>query len=92
MHTPVIHESALVAFIIWIVIGAFVGWLAGLLTQGGGFGFVLDALIGILGSVVAGWLFPRLGLSLGGGLFGSIITSVMGAVIIAFVVRLLRRV
>jgi len=92
MHTATIHESALLAFIIWIVIGAFIGWLAGLLIQGGGFGFVLDALIGILGSVLAGWLFPQLGISLGGGLIGSIIASVIGAVIVAVAVRLLRRI
>jgi uncharacterized membrane protein YeaQ/YmgE (transglycosylase-associated protein family) len=90
MH--IAHESLLVAFLIWIVIGAFIGWLAGLLTQGGGFGFVLDALIGILGSVLAGYLFPRLGLSLGDGLLGSIIASVIGAVIVAVIVRLLRRI
>ena len=90
MHT--VHENILMAFLIWILIGAFVGWLAGLLTQGGGFGFVLDALIGILGSVLAGYLFPRLGISLGGGLLGSIIASVIGAVIVAVAVRLLRRI
>jgi uncharacterized membrane protein YeaQ/YmgE (transglycosylase-associated protein family) len=81
-----------VAFIIWIVIGAIIGWLAGLLIQGGGFGFVVDALIGILGSVVAAWLFPRLGLSLGGGLAGTILASIIGAVIVAVAVRLLRRI
>lgn len=82
----------LVAFIIWIVVGAIIGWLAGLLIQGGGFGFIVDALIGILGSVLAGWLFPRLGISLGGGLVGSVIASVIGAVIVALGVRLLRRI
>lgn len=82
----------LVAFIIWIVVGAIIGWLAGLLIQGGGFGFIVDALIGILGSVLAGWLFPRLGISLGGGLVGSVIASVIGAVIVALAVRLLRRI
>ena len=82
----------LVAFIIWIVVGAIIGWLAGLLIQGGGFGFIVDALIGILGSVLAGWLFPRLGISLGGGLVGSVIASVIGAVIVAIAVRLLRRI
>ena len=92
MHTTVIHENLLLAFIIWIVVGAIIGWLAGLLVQGGGFGFIADALIGILGSVVAGWLFPYLGFSLGSGLIGTILASVVGAVIVAVVVRLLRRI
>ncbi|MEO7689601.1 MAG: GlsB/YeaQ/YmgE family stress response membrane protein [Sphingomonas sp.] len=91
MHTT-IHESALLAFLIWIVIGAIIGWLAGLVVQGGGFGFVVDALIGILGSVLGGWLFPRIGVPLGGGLTGSILASILGAVIVALAVRLLRRI
>jgi uncharacterized membrane protein YeaQ/YmgE (transglycosylase-associated protein family) len=92
MHSNVIHEGVLLSFIIWIVVGAIIGWLAGLVVQGGGFGFIVDALIGILGSVLAGYLFPRLGISLGGGLIGSILSSVIGAVIVAVVVRLLRRI
>lgn len=84
-------ESLLVAFLVWIVVGAIIGWLAGLLVQGGGFGFIADALIGIFGSVVAGWLFPSLGIPLGGGLIGSILASVVGAVIVIVIIRLLRR-
>jgi uncharacterized membrane protein YeaQ/YmgE (transglycosylase-associated protein family) len=91
MHA-VNSENLLVAFLIWIVVGAIIGWLAGLLVQGGGFGFLVDALIGIFGSVVAGWLFPRLGLSLGHGLLGSILASILGAVIVVVVIRLLRRI
>jgi uncharacterized membrane protein YeaQ/YmgE (transglycosylase-associated protein family) len=85
-------ENLLIAFLIWIIIGAIIGWLAGLLVQGGGFGFLVDALIGIFGSVVAGWLFPHLGLTLGGGLIGSILSSVAGAVIVVVIIRLLRRI
>jgi uncharacterized membrane protein YeaQ/YmgE (transglycosylase-associated protein family) len=92
MHTTVIHESLLIAFLIWIIVGAIIGWLAGLLIQGGGFGFFVDALIGILGSVLAGWLFPHLRLELGGGMVGSVLSSVVGAVIVAVAVRLIRRI
>ncbi|WP_171743624.1 GlsB/YeaQ/YmgE family stress response membrane protein [Sphingomonas sp. AP4-R1] len=92
MHTVIGSDSLLIAFLIWIIVGALIGWLAGLIVQGGGFGFVLDALIGIFGSVVAGWLFPYLGITLGGGLIGSILASVIGAVIVAVAVRLLRRI
>jgi uncharacterized membrane protein YeaQ/YmgE (transglycosylase-associated protein family) len=91
MHMTVGSDSLLIAFLIWIVVGAIIGWLAGLLVQGGGFGFVADALIGILGSVVAGWLFPRIGIPLGGGLVGSVLASIIGAVIVIVVIRLLRR-
>jgi uncharacterized membrane protein YeaQ/YmgE (transglycosylase-associated protein family) len=91
MHISLGGDSALVAFLIWIIVGAVIGWLAGLLIQGGGFGFIADALIGITGSVVAGWLFPRIGIPLGGGLLGSILASVAGAVIVIVIIRLLRR-
>ena len=91
MHTTLGSDNLLIAFLIWIVVGAIIGWLAGLLVAGGGFGFVLDALIGILGSVVAGWLFPHLGISIGAGLIGSILASVVGAVIVIVVIRVLRR-
>ncbi|WP_220129908.1 GlsB/YeaQ/YmgE family stress response membrane protein [Sphingomonas chungangi] len=92
MHTTLSGENMLIAFLIWIIIGAIIGWLAGLLVQGGGFGFIADALIGIFGSVLAGWLFPSLGLEIGHGLIGSVLASVVGAAIVVLVVRLLRRI
>jgi len=91
MHTT-IHGSALMAFLVWIIVGAIIGWLAGLVIQGGGFGFIVDALIGILGSVLAAWLFPHFGISLGAGLVGSILESIIGAMIVVVAVRLLRRI
>lgn len=91
MHTTISSDNLLIAFLIWIIVGAIIGWLAGLLVQGGGFGFLVDALIGIFGSVLAGWLFPRLGIPLGGGLVGSVLASIAGAVIVIVVIRLLRR-
>jgi uncharacterized membrane protein YeaQ/YmgE (transglycosylase-associated protein family) len=77
--------------IIWLVIGAIAGWLAGQIMKGGGFGLVGDIVVGIIGSVVAGWLLPRVGLYLGGGFIAEIINAVIGAVILLFVVRLVKR-
>ena len=48
----------LTALIIALVIGAIAGWLAGLLVQGTGFGLVGDIVVGILGALIAGFLFP----------------------------------
>ena len=67
------------ALIIWLLIGAAAGWLAGQLMKGGGYGLVGDIIIGILGAVIAGALFPRLGFALGGGIIGSIIAAAAGA-------------
>ncbi len=77
--------------IIWLVIGAIAGWLAGQIMKGGGFGLVGDIVVGIIGSVVAGWLLPRVGLYIGGGFIAEIINAVIGAVILLFVVRLVKR-
>jgi uncharacterized membrane protein YeaQ/YmgE (transglycosylase-associated protein family) len=77
--------------VIWLVIGAIAGWLAGQIMKGGGFGLVGDIIVGIIGSVVAGWLLPRVGLYIGGGFIAEIINAVIGAVILLFVVRLVKR-
>lgn len=77
--------------IAWLVIGAIAGWLAGLLVKGGGFGLIVDIIVGIVGAFIGGWLAGVLHISLGGGWIGSIITAVIGAVILLFIIRLVRR-
>jgi uncharacterized membrane protein YeaQ/YmgE (transglycosylase-associated protein family) len=79
------------AIIIWLVIGAIAGWLAGQIMKGGGFGLVGDIIVGIVGAFIAGELFPRLGFDLGGGILGAIIAAVIGACILLFIVRLVKR-
>lgn len=78
-------------FIAWIVVGAIAGWLAGVLVKGGGFGLLVDIIVGIVGAFIGGWLFGVLGIHLGSGWIGSIITAVIGAVILLFVIRLIKR-
>ena len=77
--------------VIWLIIGAVAGWLAGQVMKGSGFGLVGDIVVGILGAVVAGFLFPRLGLNLGGDIVGAIISATIGACVLLFVARLVRR-
>jgi uncharacterized membrane protein YeaQ/YmgE (transglycosylase-associated protein family) len=77
--------------IAWLIIGAIAGWLAGVLVKGGGFGLIVDIIVGIIGAFIGGWLAGVLHISLGGGWIGSIITAVIGAVILLFLVRLVRR-
>ena len=81
------------AIIIACVIGAIAGWLAGLLVQGTGFGLVGDIVVGILGALIAGFLFPALGitLTLGGGMLGAIILAFIGAVILLVIVRVIKQ-
>jgi uncharacterized membrane protein YeaQ/YmgE (transglycosylase-associated protein family) len=79
-------------FIAWIVIGAIAGWLAGVLVKGGGFGLIVDIIVGVVGAFIGGWLAGLLRISLGSGLIGSLITAVTGAVILLFIIRLIKQV
>ena len=74
-----------------VIIGAVIGWLAGLLMKGGGFGLIGNIVVGILGAIVGGWLTDLLNISLGSGLVGNIITGVLGAVVLLFVVGIFKR-
>ena len=77
--------------IAWLIIGAIAGWLAGLLVKGGGFGLIVDIIVGIVGAFIGGWLAGLLGIHIGGGMISSIITAIVGAVILLFIIRLFRR-
>jgi uncharacterized membrane protein YeaQ/YmgE (transglycosylase-associated protein family) len=79
------------ALVVWLVIGAIAGWLAGQIMTGGGLGLVGNIVVGIVGAVVAGWLFPTLGFAIGGPFVGAIINALIGAIIVLFVLGLLKR-
>jgi uncharacterized membrane protein YeaQ/YmgE (transglycosylase-associated protein family) len=78
------------SLLIFLVIGAVAGWLAGQIVRGGGFGLVGDIIVGIVGAFIAGWLLPGLGLGLT-GILGSIIYAAIGAIILLIVIRLIKR-
>ena len=77
------------SLVIFLVIGAIAGWLAGVVMKGGGFGLVGDIVVGIVGAVVGGWLFGVFGIT-AGGLVGAIITAFVGACVLLFVIRLIK--
>lgn len=79
------------SLIIFLIVGAIAGWLAGLLVKGFGFGLLGNIVVGIVGAFVAGLLFPRLGISLGNGILDSIVYATLGAVILLFIIRLVKR-
>ena len=75
------------SWIIYILIGALAGWVASVIIKGGGFGFLLNALIGIAGGILGGWLFSLLGINAKitmGGLGASIIGAMLLLGIAAF--------
>ena len=77
--------------VVWLLIGAVAGWLAGALTRSGGFGLVGNIVIGIVGAFFGGWLFPQVGIVQGAGFINTVITATMGAVVLLFIARLFRR-
>ena len=73
------------------VVGLIAGWLAGQVMNGGGYGVVVDIVLGILGGVLGGWIFGKLGIWHGGGMIGPIIVAFVGAVILVWITRLLKK-
>ena len=77
--------------IIWLIVGAIAGWLAGQVVKGSGYGLIGDIIVGIIGAVIAGWLLPRLGIHIGAGFIAAIVDAFIGAVILLIILRLVRR-
>ncbi|MGA8962317.1 MAG: GlsB/YeaQ/YmgE family stress response membrane protein [Pseudolabrys sp.] len=82
---------SLEALIVLIIVGAIAGWLAGIIVKGMGFGLVGNIIVGIVGAFIGSWLLGYLGVHIGGGFIGSIINATIGAVILLFVISLVKR-
>ena len=85
------RKEITVPLLYWIIVGLIAGWLAGQVMKGGGYGVVIDIVLGILGGIVGGWVFGMLGIWPGGGVIGSIIVAFIGAVILVWISRLLKK-
>ncbi|MHC4639571.1 MAG: GlsB/YeaQ/YmgE family stress response membrane protein [Planctomycetota bacterium] len=78
--------------LLWfILVGLVAGWLAGKLVKGGGYGILVDIVVGVIGAVIGGFLFGSIGVSHGGGLFGNLIASMIGAVAFLLLLRQQKR-
>jgi uncharacterized membrane protein YeaQ/YmgE (transglycosylase-associated protein family) len=71
----------------WIIVGLLAGWIAGHLTRGRGFGCVVDIILGLIGAVIGGWIFMKLGIPLW-GFWGSLLGATVGAVVLVAIARL----
>ena len=77
--------------LISIILGAIAGWLGGQLFKGSGLGLIGNIVVGIIGGWLGYWLFGKLGISLGSGWIGYIITAAIGAVILLAILNLVIR-
>jgi uncharacterized membrane protein YeaQ/YmgE (transglycosylase-associated protein family) len=72
----------------WIVVGLIAGWLAGKLSRGRGFGCIGDVLVGLVGSVLGGWIFTALGFVHTNTFLYSLAVATVGAVVLVSIVHL----
>ena len=81
------------SLLIWMIVGAVAGFLAGIIVKGFGFGLMGNIVVGILGAVLAGWLLPLSGVSftLVSPLVTSIAYATIGAVVLLLVIGLVPR-
>lgn len=78
-------------FFLWyIIIGMIAGFIAGKIMRGGGFGLLVNLLVGIVGGLLGGWVFGLLGIATS-GILGSLITSVIGAVLLLWIISLFNK-
>jgi uncharacterized membrane protein YeaQ/YmgE (transglycosylase-associated protein family) len=79
------------SLIIWLVIGAVAGWLAGVVVTGFGLGLIGNIVVGIVGSLIAGWLLPQIGVKsiVNNKIVDQIIFAFIGAVILLVILGLL---
>ncbi len=75
----------------WIIVGLIAGWLTGKLMSGGGYGPIMDIVIGIIGAILGGFIMRSLGFADQGGLLYTILVAVIGAVLLTLLLRLVTR-
>lgn len=78
------------SLVVFIIVGAVAGWLAGLIVKGYGFGLLGNIVVGIVGAFIAGFLFPAIGITLGSGIIAAVIHATIGAVILLVLLRLVK--
>lgn len=74
----------------YIIIGILAGFIAGKIMRGGGFGILVNLIVGIVGALLGGWLFGLLGIATG-GILGSLVTATVGAIVLLWIVSLFKR-
>jgi uncharacterized membrane protein YeaQ/YmgE (transglycosylase-associated protein family) len=75
----------------WIIVGLIAGWITGKLMSGGGYGPIMDIVIGIIGAILGGFIMRSLGFAGQGGLLYTILVAVIGAVLLTLLLRLITR-
>lgn len=75
----------------WIIVGLIAGWITGKLMRGGGYGPIMDIVIGIIGALIGGFIMKHLGYAGSGGMIYTICVAVLGAVLLTLLLRVFTR-
>ncbi|WP_300905114.1 GlsB/YeaQ/YmgE family stress response membrane protein [uncultured Alistipes sp.] len=75
-------------FLWYLLIGLAAGWIANLIVKGNGSGLIINLVVGLIGSLLGGWLFSLFGV-VAVGTVGSLLTSILGAVVLLWIVSLI---
>ncbi len=81
---------SIIALITFLIIGAVAGWLAGIIMKGGGFGLIINIIVGITGAIIGGFVFGLLGIY-SGGFIGSIVIATAGAVLLLYIAKIVKK-
>lgn len=73
----------------WVIVGLIAGWATGKIMHGGGYGILLDIVIGIIGAILGGAIMQALGAPASGGMIYTILVAILGAVVLTVIVRAL---
>ena len=77
--------------VIYLIVGGLAGWLAGQVMQGKSLGLIANIVVGIIGGLIGGWLFEVFGIDVGYKLGGSLITATVGAIVLLWLIRLIKK-
>ena len=75
----------------WILVGLVAGWVTGKLMKGGGYGVLMDIVIGIAGAIIGGWAMSLAGFASSGGFIYTVVVAILGAILLTWLVRKLKK-
>jgi len=78
------------SLVMFLLVGIVAGFVAGKIMKGAGFGLLGDLVVGVIGAFIGVWVFGLLGISAGGRL-GHLVAAIVGALLLLFLIRLIKR-
>jgi uncharacterized membrane protein YeaQ/YmgE (transglycosylase-associated protein family) len=89
-HLDIEEVISMESIIAVLIVGLIAGWLAGLIMKGRGFGVIGNIIVGIIGAILGSLIFGALGVGTA-SLIGDIIMATIGAVVLLFLISLIKR-